>query len=229
MTLIPQQSAAMWHDPATDPPAGFFPPRVTRPVHCAMLAVDIASFGSRDPGTQRHLRGSLYRIVEDACGAAGLPWPICHHEDRGDGILLIAPPDVSAELLDPAAAHLRAGLRRHNDLTSNTAKIQLRMAIHAGYIRGDRDGFSGRDLIHLFRLIDAPQFKTHLAVSRAEFVLITSDYLYNEVLRHGTGLLEPATYQHITVTIKETHAPAWVWRPDAVPSRSSSTPASKPE
>jgi hypothetical protein len=98
-----------------------------------MLAVDIASFGSRDPNAQRYLHDSLYQIVEDACENAGLPWSACHHEDRGDGILFIAPPIISAELLDPLAAHLHAALRRHNRHTSTSAKI-LRMAIHAGYI-----------------------------------------------------------------------------------------------
>lgn len=69
------------------------------------------------------------------------------------------------------------------------------------------------DLIHLFRLIDAPQFKTQLAASHAEFALITSDYLYTEVIQHGPGLIEPAAYQLITVTNKETQASAWTWRP----------------
>jgi hypothetical protein len=210
MITTAPRSAVTWHDPA-EALSQVSPPRLTRPLHCGMLAVDIAAFSGRDPDTQQHLRGNLYQILEDACEAAGLPWRICHHEDRGDGILLIAPPAVSAELLDPVAVHLRAGLRRYNRLTGSAARMQLRMAIHAGYVRYDRDGASGRDLIHLFRLLDAQEARNRLATSHAEFVLITSDYLYEEVIRHGPSLIEPAAYQHVTIANKETIAPAWIW------------------
>lgn len=213
MTASPHHFTSTWHDHAETLPAGFAPVRPTRPVHCAMLAVDIASFGSRDADTQRHLHDSLYRIVEDACEAAGLAWSSCHHEDRGDGILLIAPPIISAELLDPLVAHLHAALRRHNRHTSTAAKIQLRMAIHAGYVRREREGVAGHELTHLFRLIDATEFKDRFAASQVPFALIASDYLYNAVIRNGPGLLEPAKFQRITVNNKETRTPAWTWLP----------------
>jgi class 3 adenylate cyclase len=181
-----------------------------------MLAVDIAGFGSRDADTQRYLHDRLYQIVEDACENAGLAWSACHHEDRGDGILLIAPPVISAELLDPLAAHLHAALRRHNRHTSTTAKIQLRMAIHAGYIRREREGIVGHDVTHLFRLIEATAFKSRFAASQVEFALIASNYLYNAVIRHGPGLMAPANFQCLTVSNKETRTPAWMWLPIAV-------------
>jgi class 3 adenylate cyclase len=215
MTTSPHNFTTAWHDHAEPLPAGLPPLRPTWPVHCAMLAVDIASFGSRDADTQRHLHDNLYQIVENACENAGLPWSACHHEDRGDGILLIAPPIISAELLDPLAAHLHAALRRHNRHTSTTAKIQLRMAIHAGYIRREREGIVGYDVTHLFRLIEATEFKTRFAASQAEFALIASNYLYDAVVQHGPGLMEPAKFQRITVSNKETRAPAWIWLPGA--------------
>jgi hypothetical protein len=178
-----------------------------------MLAVDITAFGSRDPGTQQHLRDGLYSIVERACDAAGLPWPGCHHEDRGDGILVIAPPDISAEILDPAAAYVRAELRHHNERASATSQIQLRMAAHAGYVRGDRDGVSGDDLIHLFRLLEAQKFKDRFAGGHTEFGLITSGFLYDRVLRYAPVLLDRGGYRRITVKSKETRTAAWVWLP----------------
>lgn len=183
-------------------------------MHCPMLALDIADFSRRDDSTQQHLRDGLYRITEDACDAAGLLWHTCYHEDRGDGIIGIAPPAVSAELLDAVAAHVWAGLRRHNKHTSMPARIRLRMAIHAGYVRYDRDGVSGHHLIHLFRLLDAHELKNQLAASQADFALITSDYLYKEIIQHGPGLIEPTAYQRVAITNKETHADAWTWIPD---------------
>jgi hypothetical protein len=181
--------------------------------HCAMFAVDIVAFGSRhDEDVQQHLREALYRIVEEACRIAGLPQAICHREDRGDGLFLIAPSCVSAEvILDPLASHLRAGLRRHNKLASVSAKIQLRMAVHAGQVRFDPHGASGRALIHLFRLLDAPEFKNSFTTAGTEFAVVTSHRLYDDVIQHGPGLIDPSLYRPITIALKETHARGWIW------------------
>lgn len=212
MIPVSPRPAATWHDLADAVPGDLPPQRPTRPVHCAMLTVDIVDFSSRDDDTQQRLRGRLYEIVEDACEDARLGWTTCHHEDRGDAVLVIAPPVVSAELLDVVAAYIWAGLRRHNKHASDLARMRLRMAVHAGYVRRDRDGASGHDLNHLFRLIEAPQFKAHQAARDAEFALIASAYLYDKVIRPGRSLLEP-DYEPLTVTNKETHAPAWFWSP----------------
>lgn len=227
MISIQPHPAATWHEPADLPLADSATPYGLRPVHCAMLAVDIAGFSSRDPGTQQHLHAGLYRIVQDACNTAGVPWRICHHEDRGDGILVIAPAGVSPELLDSIAAHLCAGVRRYNKLANPGAKIRLRMALHAGYVRRDDEGVSGPDVIHLFRLLDAPQLKARLAASHANFALIISDHLYNEVIQHAPSLIEPATYQHIAINNKETHTSAWIWLPSTSPPNG--VPAAKAE
>jgi class 3 adenylate cyclase len=218
-SMIPIQpySATAWQDPADLVPPGPSSPDLTRPVHCAMLAVDIAAFSGRDPETQRHLHAGLYQIVRGACDAAGMPWRICHHEDRGDGILLVAPAGVSPELLDSVAAHLRAGLRLHNKLASAGARIRLRVALHAGYVRRGHDGVQGRDVIHLFRLLDAPQLKARLAAGRDELAVIVSDDLYNDVIRHGPSLIDPSRYQRVTIRTKETCTPAWIWLPGALP------------
>lgn len=210
-----------------DPWLGIGQRRPSRSVHCAMFAVDVVAFGShRDIDTQRYVRACLYQIVGDACHAAGLPLNSCHHEDRGDGILVVAPAFVSAELLDAVAAHTHAELRRHNKQVATTARIQLRMAVHAGYVRHDQWGVMGRDVVHLFRLLNAAQFKVRFAAGDAEFALISSSYLYKEVIQEGPGLIEPGAYQPLTLINKETHATAWTWLPRSTPSRNEPVPSS---
>ena len=41
----------------------------------------------------------MYEAVRCAFGAAGIPWDNCYHEDRGDGLLVLVPAEVSKELL----------------------------------------------------------------------------------------------------------------------------------
>ncbi|GAA4617364.1 hypothetical protein GCM10023195_77510 [Actinoallomurus liliacearum] len=198
----------------TTPPSGrsCTRPAQTPSQHCAMLAVDIAAFGTRqDDDVQQHLRHALYRIIEHACQNAGLPPAICHREDRGDGILLITPPCISPEtLIDSLASHIKAGIARHNKVANATGRLRLRMAVHAGPVRFDPNGASGQALIHLFRLLEAPAFKNAFDTTRSSFAIAVSHRLYEDVVRHGPGLIDPTTYRPITITLKETQAPAWI-------------------
>jgi hypothetical protein len=87
------------------------------------------------------------------------------------------------------------------------------MAVHTGHVLADPNGLSGRALILLFRLLDAPEFKDLFATTPIDFGLITSDRLYDDVIRHGPGLIDPEDYRGITVHSKETCARAWVHIP----------------
>lgn len=192
------------------------PPFATPPLYRGMFAVDIVGFGGRDAATHLHLRSGLYRIVTEACARAGLVWQDCHHEDRGDGILVIAPPNVSAQLLlDEVAAHIRAAARRHNRSANRRGRIRLRMAVTAGFVQHDPHGVSGGGIIHLYRMIDAASFKAVVAIARTDFALVVCDHLYQQIIRPGLGLLDPHAVRPLTIDNKETHAPAWVYLPPA--------------
>lgn len=184
------------------------------PRHCAMFAVDIAAFSQCAHDLQFHLRAALYRIIQDACEAGGVPWDGCRHEDRGDGILLIAPAEVGVRrLLDALVAEIRTRLRTYNKLASVAAQLRLRMAVHAGYVDFDEHGASGAAVIHLFRMLEAPALKTEFAAQGGDFVLIVSEYLFTEVVQHGPGLIEPTAFRPIPVEVKETRDRGWIWLP----------------
>jgi hypothetical protein len=192
------------------------PRRCSGSLPCSVLAFDIVAFGDRrrDDDVQLYVRSRLYRILETAFAEVGLPRWRCHREDRGDGVLLVVPPPVSAELLvTPLADRVRAGLRRHNKLSSDAAQIRLRMALHAGHVHFDPYGVAGQTLVHAFRLLEAPAFKTAFAAMPCELGLVVSDRVYEDVIRHGPDLIDPASYDAISVSVKETEARAWVHFP----------------
>jgi hypothetical protein len=189
---------------------------IGRSLQCSIVAFDIVGFGDRrrDDDVQLYVRASLYRILEKAFDAAGVPWHACHREDRGDGVLVVVPAPASAEpLISPLTDRVRAGLRRHNKVSSEAAQIRLRMVLHAGHVYFDPYGVAGQTLIHAFRLLDAPAFKTAFAASRCELGFVVSDRLYDDVIRHGPGLIDPDLYDAISVSLKETEARAWVHFP----------------
>jgi hypothetical protein len=191
-------------------------PAVRRSLQCSVVVFDIVGFGDRrrDDDVQLHVRSELYRILEQAFEAAGVPWQMCYREDRGDGVLLIVPGLISTELLiSPLIDQIRAGLRRHNKLSSDVAQIRLRMALHAGHVHFDPYGVAGRTLVHAFRLLEAPVFKAAFAATRCEIGFVVSERLYDDVIRHGPGLIDPEPYESISVSIKETETRAWVYFP----------------
>jgi len=187
-----------------------------RPLQCSVLAFDIVGFGDRrrDDDIQLYVRAALYRVLAKAFDAAGVPWRACHHEDRGDGVLVVVPALVSTEpLVSPLADRVRVGLRRHNKVSSDAARIRLRMALHTGHVCFDEYGVAGQTVVHAFRLLEAPAFKTAFAATRCELGFVVSDRLYDDVIRHGSGLIDPDLYDAINVSLKETEARAWVYFP----------------
>jgi hypothetical protein len=179
-----------------------------------MFAVDVIGFGRRPAAVYPHLRAALYRIVDDAFDAIGLPLAACHHEDRGDGVLVVIPAHASVELLlGPLAARLQAGLRGHNQMASPKAQLRIRTAVNAGYVREDRHGVSGRTLNDLYRLLDAPAYKRLLDAHNADLGLITSDRVHQDLIEDNPDLPGPGTFLPTPVTVKETVTTAWVWLP----------------
>lgn len=183
--------------------------------HCAMIGIDIVGFGAaeRDDETQRHVRDAMYKLLQCAFSSAGLRWQDCPHYDRGDGALIIVPPTRPTVAIIAMAVHLRVELRRHNRLHSNSAQLQLRMAVHAGPVHLDGNGLTGHAVIHLFRLLDAPSFKQLIAGSTADLGLIVSAEFYRDVICHNIGLIDAADYRPLSVMLKETSCTAWTHLP----------------
>jgi hypothetical protein len=159
----------------------------------------------------------MYSHIEEAFKITGIPWTDCYQEDRGDGALIIMPPELPAHLLlDPLAHHLNAVLRQDNRTLSRASQMRLRMAAHSGIVHSDAHGVSGHALIHLFRLLEAPAFKKSVELSPMDLGLIVSNRLYRQAHELG-GYVDPARYRRVRLKSKETRAIAWIWQPPTVP------------
>ncbi|TDE32807.1 hypothetical protein [Actinomadura sp. 6K520] len=183
-------------------------------MHTTLIAVDIPSFGDqrRDADAQRFLRTHLYRHLQEAFEMSRLPWGACHREDRGDGALIVTPAEVRpTAALDPLAHHLTALLRRSNRLANDLGRLRLRMAVHTGDIERDEYGVLGQPLTHLFRLLEAPAFKQHLAAADTDLAMLVSQQLYQHAA--ASGLINAAAYRPISVRHKETRTCGYLWLP----------------
>ena len=182
---------------------------------CGLFAVDIAEFTRpwRDDDIQIYMHKSLYEMLETAFDRSDVPWADCFHEDRGDGVLVVAPAIIPAAMLAPIPDRLRALIRRHNRVSCEAAQIQLRTAVHLGPVHHDGYGFVGADVNLLCRLLDARQLKQRLVGSVTEIGLITSDYFYVNVIRRQPSFVDPVLFDSVRIRVKETRTRAWVYLP----------------
>ncbi|WP_433329483.1 cyclic nucleotide-binding domain-containing protein [Spirillospora sp. CA-294931] len=187
---------------------------------CSILVTDISEFGARHRGENDRLvvRQVMYEILREAFDASGISWTACHREDRGDGAVIIAPPETpTVSVVDPMLAKLSAGLERHNLQSGDNRRLKLRVALHVAPVMPDPHGVSGDAIVHASRLLEAPALEQRLAESGADLGFIASPFVFETVIAYGPGHVDPASYQKTTTTIKESTFTGWVYLADTAP------------
>ncbi|WP_243774790.1 Crp/Fnr family transcriptional regulator [Actinomadura barringtoniae] len=182
--------------------------------NCSILLTDIAGFGGhdRDDDDRLIVRESMYEMLQDAFSGSGLRQSDYYQEDRGDGALIVVPPDTpTRSVVDPMLARLAAGLRRHNRRASAATRIQLRAALHVGPVTRDARGVSGASIIQAARLLEAPVLKDRLAETTADLGFIASTFVYETVIQQGPGYVDPACYLPVEIRVKESALTAWMY------------------
>lgn len=184
--------------------------------HTTICAVDIAGFGgmSRTRVNYVALREGMYQAVEQAFLQSGIPWADCYQEGAGDGILALAPATVGkSAFAEKLPLALVSALQAHNAAHPPEERIRLRLVLHAGEITRDRRGVTGPAIIHAFRLLDSPPLKDALAESTGVLAVMSSEWFYDEVIRHRPQYA-PEEYEQVTVDVKETNGIGWIRLPD---------------
>lgn len=183
---------------------------------CAIVVCDIASFDSerRHDRMRRHLREVLYDGLGRSFGECGVPFGRCYREDRGGGFIVVPPPLVDpAVLVSALPDRLSARLRRHNQISSDVARIRLRVAVHSGDVVADGQGIVGTAVNHVSRLLHAPQFETVFRDSDEEVGVIVSADLHHTLIRREGSRVDPDDYVPIDIRFKETETRAWLRKP----------------
>jgi class 3 adenylate cyclase len=187
---------------------------------CTVVAVDIAGFTEpyRDDDIRLYLHEELYELLERAFDGSGIPWGRCFHEDRGDGALIVVPPDVACKgIIDPLPERLRGLIRRHNHVSCQAAGIQLRAAAHIGPVEHDGHGFVGSDINLLFRMLEARPLRRALAGSGAELALMVSEDVYRSMVCRCPSLVSPDAFRRVRFQVKQTRGQAWIYLPGVSP------------
>jgi len=180
--------------------------------HYTIIVVDIVGFGDlrRSNSSQLRVRRGLYRALQDAFVAAGIPWEGCRREDRGDGVLILAPAHLPKALfVERLPEPLAATLAEHNKHHPPIEQIRLRLALHAGEILEDEHGVTASSITHTFRILDAADVKAAFVESGGVLAVIGSSWFFDEVIRQSDWS-EVDSYAPVEVSNKETVTRAWI-------------------
>jgi CRP-like cAMP-binding protein len=195
-------------------------PLAFRRENCTVVLTDVVAFsaGYRNDEDRLTIRKALLEMTVTALGDLG---DSCHYEDRGDGILLVAPASIpTADVLRPFHEILPQSLRRHNRTYGPCAQIQLRVASDVGPMVSDTLGVQGEAIIRAARLLDAQALRKAIAHDRASLGIVVSPFVYETAIGPEGGPIDRNGYVKIHVHVKETSQPAWmkIIDPAALPS-----------
>ncbi|MFD2416661.1 VMAP-C domain-containing protein [Amycolatopsis pigmentata] len=202
-------------------------PQLSPTVHRTILMVDVADFTnpSRIVADLMDVQEGVYEVLRTAFAESGVDFDSCQYEDRGDGALILIPPEFSkSKLADLLPGRLDAELRRHNSTRSPQSRFKLRVGIHAGDIRRNAHGWVGHAVNLTARILEAAEVKSALTRSNGLLALVTSDYFYTEVIAQDPGIA-PETYRRIDVAVKKFSGAAWLRIPGESSAPSQTAPA----
>ncbi|MEU4468918.1 hypothetical protein AB0G20_35400 [Streptomyces sp. NPDC024017] len=172
-----------------------------------MLGVDVrgSSERIRDDSLLPALRTAQTSLIAAALRQQGVDQDAYALRSRGDGGRYDFLPGVSpVPVVEALTGPLPSLLRRHNKQSSEALKLGLRLVAHGGYLVPAPDGgdADGAEVNLLHGMLDAEELRSALVDSGAPYVLAVSEEIWNGVVRHGHGDLDPDAFEPARLTVK---------------------------
>lgn len=178
--------------------------------NCTVLRTDVVEFGAkhRDDHDRRIIRLASHDMMRRTLSES---WAECGVEDRGDGLLIVAPPHIPTSRITSALnRRLPDELRQHNKTYGEAVQFRLRVAVNVGPVMADDIGVSGEAIIRTARLIDCPAIKKSMSQTGAALGIIVSEFVYESAIRHSRDWIDDGEYKMVRVHLKELHVPGWL-------------------
>jgi class 3 adenylate cyclase len=159
------------------------------------MGADAVPYGRGDDQRHAMFQSALVATLQTAAAAAGLSWERWIWERAGDGGLALLPLDQPAPLLvDEFVRALDRTLAWLNRELARDARLRLRIAINRGTAIPAENGWAGQGVVAVSRLLDSHPIRLALAAAdQANFAVILSRQVFEEVVRPGGGSLRPTS------------------------------------
>jgi CRP-like cAMP-binding protein len=185
-------------------------PEALQGENCTVILTDVVGFGAlhRNDHDRRIIRRENLEMMQASLGPL---WAACISQDRGDGLLIVAPPHIpTLRIIERMNRELPDRLRLHNRTYAESARIHLRVSANVGPIIDDHLGLSGETIIRAARLVEAPVLKETMAATGAGLGIIVSEFVYEIAIARVGDFIDASEYTKVDVSNKEFRGPAWV-------------------
>ncbi|MER7559764.1 hypothetical protein ABTZ46_22665 [Nocardioides sp. NPDC126508] len=182
------------------------------PVHKTLLVFDIEKFGPRQHIEQAEAQRVVYGFLEQVLTKAEIEQTSTRIEDRGDGVFVVLDADVvKAKLIRSVLTELPTALYDYNRLASDTAKIRMRAAVHAGDVEITSRGVVGTPAIEVFRLLNSKKLYAQLEESAELLVFAVSEAIHHDVILHDFSGIRADHFHPIDADDKEPRVAGWIY------------------
>jgi hypothetical protein len=178
------------------------------------LSVDAQGYGRAPDRGQAAIQDALLEVLTAAAAAAGVDRGGWHRQGKGDEELALVPasgPDAQARVIDGFVGELAAALLRRNCAVPAGRALRLRLAIDGGLAARSSNGFAGRPVVTVSRLVGCRPLRQALAVAPdAGLGVILSRQVYGELVLGGHTRARPDDFRRVAVREKELDDAAWL-------------------
>ncbi|MFI6042599.1 hypothetical protein ACIA8C_13245 [Nocardia sp. NPDC051321] len=182
-----------------------------------LLSVDAVGYGAGDDQRHRVIQTGLLAVLEHAAAQVGLDRSAWAKQPAGDGELAILPRDQSDRepvIVDDFVRELNVALSEHNEELQDRSRLRLRLAIHFGAAAPADNGFAGKGVVIVSRLVECTQIKGALrAVHAANLAVILSAQVYRDVVVPRYTSLARTSFREVLVRNKEYTESAYLYLP----------------
>ncbi|GAA3191432.1 CATRA conflict system CASPASE/TPR repeat-associated protein [Dactylosporangium siamense] len=202
----PEPQPAPAADPAPSPP----PPAEVE--HRVGFDVDVVNYSGRSTPRQFEVQRRVGGMIERILARVGVPVHETDRQPAGDGMMVVLPASVPADVALPALLHgWRAQVVADNAEHPHD-RIRLRLSVGSGPFTRSAIGFSGQAIIEVGRLLDCQALRQAvLDHPDADLVAIVADRTYRDVVGEGYPGLRPEAFEPAEITIKTYQGRAWLW------------------
>jgi hypothetical protein len=179
------------------------------------LSVDVQGYGGNDDIRQAEIQRDLINLLDRAGKRAGLERRRWIRQPKGDEELALIPADEQwGHVVGDFCLELAAALWRYNRVRDRTARMRLRLALDDGPVDLSPNGFAGRAVVGVSRLVNARPLRQALDLTdQVELAVILSEGVYRDWVHSGRSSVRPEWCHRTTVVEKEYVADAWLWLP----------------
>jgi len=157
------------------------------------------------------IQDELLDVLAAAATAAGLDRRTWRRQGQGDGELALIPPsEPEARVVDDFVGELAVSLYRRNCDRAAAERLRLRLALDHGPVRAASNGFAGRPVVAVSRLVGSAPVRQALAAADAGLAVILSRRVYTDLVLGGHTRLPADAFRRTWVREKEFAEEAWL-------------------